>query len=354
MKHTFWMVPLVLLALLAAGCARTNPDPPPPPDENQPISQDPDSSLAWSPEQPAGVIYRCEAVGEGRYLLLYQDLLYTSQDPSQPPEYRDTLCLYEPETGLFAPLAEEEHLFHGYDDQMILTDDALLYNSGGIRLLSFAWDGQTLVKTDRTKDPYDYCSVSPDGERYALRRDEVVEIFSMKDDRKLAELPGALNVGRICWSPSGAWLAMVENGLITLWCPGEGTVRRLSEEELGVPEGWVDIFGIFFVNGDRFLVVDYMTETGGALCLWDMERGERLLCMEEEGDITVLDIRGSMVLYEVAPRKGGPHTLEIADFRAMDLETRTVDTHVQQVRKKLGLQGRLVAVPTYGYKLLKI
>lgn len=34
-------------------------------------------------------------------------------------------------------------------------------------------------------------------------------------------------------------------------------------------------------------------------------------------------------------------------------ETRTVDTHVQQVRRKLQLQGLLVTVPTYGYKLLK-
>lgn len=39
---------------------------------------------------------------------------------------------------------------------------------------------------------------------------------------------------------------------------------------------------------------------------------------------------------------------------AFEGETRTVDTHVQQVRKKLALQGRLVTVPTYGYKLLKI
>lgn len=34
-------------------------------------------------------------------------------------------------------------------------------------------------------------------------------------------------------------------------------------------------------------------------------------------------------------------------------ETRTVDTHVQQMRRKLQLQGLLVTVPTYGYKLLK-
>lgn len=33
-------------------------------------------------------------------------------------------------------------------------------------------------------------------------------------------------------------------------------------------------------------------------------------------------------------------------------ETRTVDTHVQQVRRKLNLQGQLVTVPKYGYKLL--
>ncbi len=33
-------------------------------------------------------------------------------------------------------------------------------------------------------------------------------------------------------------------------------------------------------------------------------------------------------------------------------ETRTVDTHVQQVRKKLELGGRLLTVPKFGYKLL--
>lgn len=34
-------------------------------------------------------------------------------------------------------------------------------------------------------------------------------------------------------------------------------------------------------------------------------------------------------------------------------ETRTVDTHVQQVRRKLGLKDRLLTVPKYGYKLLR-
>lgn len=32
-------------------------------------------------------------------------------------------------------------------------------------------------------------------------------------------------------------------------------------------------------------------------------------------------------------------------------ETRTVDTHVQQVRNKMGLKGKLISVPKYGYKL---
>lgn len=35
-------------------------------------------------------------------------------------------------------------------------------------------------------------------------------------------------------------------------------------------------------------------------------------------------------------------------------ETRTVDTHVQQVRRKLNLQGLLVTVPKYGYKLMRM
>jgi len=32
-------------------------------------------------------------------------------------------------------------------------------------------------------------------------------------------------------------------------------------------------------------------------------------------------------------------------------ETRTVDTHVQQIRNKMGLKGKLISVPKYGYKL---
>lgn len=35
-------------------------------------------------------------------------------------------------------------------------------------------------------------------------------------------------------------------------------------------------------------------------------------------------------------------------------ETRTVDTHVQQIRKKLGLQDSLVTIPKLGYRLEKI
>ena len=34
-------------------------------------------------------------------------------------------------------------------------------------------------------------------------------------------------------------------------------------------------------------------------------------------------------------------------------ETRTVDTHVQQVRRKLELKDKLLTVPKYGYKLLR-
>ena len=34
-------------------------------------------------------------------------------------------------------------------------------------------------------------------------------------------------------------------------------------------------------------------------------------------------------------------------------ESRTVDTHVQQVRRKMGLQGKLVSVPKLGYRLNK-
>ena len=32
-------------------------------------------------------------------------------------------------------------------------------------------------------------------------------------------------------------------------------------------------------------------------------------------------------------------------------ESRTVDIHIQQLRKKLGLQGRLITIPKLGYRL---
>ena len=32
-------------------------------------------------------------------------------------------------------------------------------------------------------------------------------------------------------------------------------------------------------------------------------------------------------------------------------ESRTVDIHVQQVRRKLGLQGKLITIPKLGYRL---
>ncbi len=34
-------------------------------------------------------------------------------------------------------------------------------------------------------------------------------------------------------------------------------------------------------------------------------------------------------------------------------ESRTVDTHVQQVRRKLGLKDKLLTIPKYGYKLVR-
>ena len=34
-------------------------------------------------------------------------------------------------------------------------------------------------------------------------------------------------------------------------------------------------------------------------------------------------------------------------------ETRTVDTHVQQVRRKLELKDKLLTIPKYGYKLVR-
>ena len=53
-----------------------------------------------------------------------------------------------------------------------------------------------------------------------------------------------------------------------------------------------------------------------------------------------------------------PHLQEAVWGRDADLETRTVDTHVSNVRKKLGLRGehgyRISSVYNYGYRLKKV
>ena len=56
-----------------------------------------------------------------------------------------------------------------------------------------------------------------------------------------------------------------------------------------------------------------------------MEKEAPVRLIETAGDMTVLDVRGSKLLYTVNPGGGAAHTLEIADFGTM--ETWIVDTY---------------------------
>lgn len=74
--------------------------------------------------------------------------------------------------------------------------------------------------------------------------------------------------------------------------------------------------------------------------------GQRITLSPKEFDVLAFFMRHQDV---VISRERLLSAVWNCDFEG---ETRTVDTHVQQVRRKLRLQGQLVAVPTYGYKLL--
>lgn len=85
----------------------------------------------------------------------------------------------------------------------------------------------------------------------------------------------------------------------------------------------------------------------------DMERhvvekaGEQVLLSPKEFDVLAFFMQHQDI---VISRERLLAAVWNYDFQG---ETRTVDTHVQQVRRKLQLAGRLVTVPTYGYKLLR-
>ena len=103
-----------------------------------------------------------------------------------------------------------------------------------------------------------------------------------------------------------------------------------------------------------------------------LRRGHKLASRLVSGDITV-DTEARTVL-----RAGRPVELTAKEFDLLVLflknqgialyrqtlyervwqdpfegDTRTVDLHVQRLRRKLGLEGRLVAVYKVGYRLLK-
>ena len=93
------------------------------------------------------------------------------------------------------------------------------------------------------------------------------------------------------------------------------------------------------------------------LCYRDVEVDTKKHTVKRKGQVVALspkefDVLVFFLRHQDVVVSRGRLLAEIWEY-GFEGETRTVDTHVQQVRRKLGLQGGLVTVPKYGYRLIK-
>ena len=109
---------------------------------------------------------------------------------------------------------------------------------------------------------------------------------------------------------------------------------------------------------DSFQIHDPQAEVGGVFT--EIEMGELYFCLEQRlvrvrGQVIELTAKEFDILAFFLQNQDIALTRErllatVWGYEFMG-ETRTVDIHVQQIRKKMGLHNKLVTIPKLGYRL---
>lgn len=218
----------------------------------------------------------------------------------------------------------------------------------------------------------------------------VMNILIVEDDVNIAKyIQTCLSVGnyesRICMNGADAVTLVADQHfdlvLLDVMLPGlDGFAVMGKIKDYGVPVIYLtavqDVTNK--VRGLRSGAEDYIVKPFETLELLArielvMRRHQKAAAVLAYGNI-ILDAERHMVKRDGQPVSLTPKEFDVLSFfmEHQDIvitrerllgtiwgyefegETRTVDTHVQQVRKKMGLQGALITVPKYGYKLLKM
>ncbi len=303
-------IAVVLVCAAAVGCTFTGAreDGSEPPEGSAapsgPVTTDsPGESSSPAPADgealPEGIVHLCEATNDGRYLLLLSD-------PARE-DGQDVFYLYDPDKSHYQPISRGDGLWEWPDYHAAVTEGQILYQTAGGRLFSIKQEGEEWTTTERTKSQDDPYTISPDGTTYAMRQGGTVKIFDLESDILLAETDAVSGVLEMEWSEDGSCLAMVtERGAgAAVWDIDTGAMFTYAAgQDPNTPTGWVDISRAYPV-GDKFLLVSYLCETGTSLVIWDVEQDTFSDTIEAADNITILDIFGDAVLYEVEADGGG-------------------------------------------------
>lgn len=305
---------VVLVAAVAVGCTFTGApedNTEPPVSDDLPVTTDsPAPVTALSGQTPQGVVRLCEAVGENQYLLLCNN-----PEDKYPQSKSGTFYLYDAEDQSYQSLVSGDNLWDGLDYHVAVTDSEILYETSGGRLFVLKQaDGQWAL-TERTIDgDAPYYVISPDGTKRAVRLDGTVRIFNMTDDTLLAETDDFPWVHAMKWSEDSSRLAMVSTrpmGAAVWDVETDDMFFYDAGQDPNAPASWSDILRAYLVGDNRYLVVDYLCETGMALLIWDVEQDAFSDKLQISDDLTILDISGDAILYDIKPQYAGAHTLDL-------------------------------------------
>lgn len=215
-------------------------------------------------EIPSGTIEICRRRSDGSCFLLFKERVY--EDPMEPPEYINTFCLYDRESGSLTGLHRQKGLLYSSYTQASAADEALYFGNGTeVYKLCRENDGWSLSQFDLPDDTYG--CVSPGGELCAVRYEDTMEMISAESGKKLADLKDCGNVGAMNWSEKGNYIAMVYNGgnAAAIWKEGENSAFRYFADGETVQPYAEPMWRTSLKAGIRMWQTDALMDDGYAL-----------------------------------------------------------------------------------------